>query len=167
LGLLTNLVQTLAGVLLPSATVFLLLLSNDRAVLGPWVNSRRLNAFTAAVIAALVMLSVILTASVLFPSITQAQILGVLIGGGVLAAAVAVGVKAWERDSRAPPPEQARHDDASRYRWRMPPLDSLPPARLTVLNRIWLIVLRGYLAVAAGLLIAKLIQLAVAPAHGA
>jgi len=167
LGLLTNLVQTLAGVLLPSATVFLLLLSNDRAVLGPWVNSRRLNAFTAAVIAALVMLSVILTASVLFPSITQAQILGVLIGGCVLAAAVAAGVKAWERDSRVPPPEQVRHDDPSRTRWRMPPLDSLPPARLTVLNRIWLIVLRGYLAVAAGLLIAKLIQLAVAPAHGA
>ena len=39
LGLLTNAVQTLAGVLLPSATVFLLLLCNDRAVLGPWVNS--------------------------------------------------------------------------------------------------------------------------------
>src|ERR1019366_6994334 len=38
LGLLTNAVQTLAGVLLPSATVFLLLLCNDRAVLGPWVN---------------------------------------------------------------------------------------------------------------------------------
>ena len=38
LGLLTNAVQTLAGVLLPSATVFLLLLCNDEAVLGPWVN---------------------------------------------------------------------------------------------------------------------------------
>ena len=38
LGLLTDAVQTLAGVLLPSATVFLLLLCNDKAVLGPWVN---------------------------------------------------------------------------------------------------------------------------------
>ena len=35
LGLLTNAVQTLAGVLLPSATVFLLLLCNDRHILGP------------------------------------------------------------------------------------------------------------------------------------
>jgi NRAMP (natural resistance-associated macrophage protein)-like metal ion transporter len=35
LGLLTEGVQTLAGVLLPSATVFLLLLCNDRDVLGP------------------------------------------------------------------------------------------------------------------------------------
>ena len=39
LGLLTEAVQTLAGVLLPSATVFLLLLCNDKAVLGPWVNT--------------------------------------------------------------------------------------------------------------------------------
>ena len=39
LGLLTVAVQTLAGVLLPSATVFLLLLCNDRAVLGPWVTT--------------------------------------------------------------------------------------------------------------------------------
>jgi len=35
LGLLTEGVQVLAGVLLPSAPVFLLLLSNDRDVLGP------------------------------------------------------------------------------------------------------------------------------------
>jgi Mn2+/Fe2+ NRAMP family transporter len=40
LGLLTEGVQTLAGVLLPSASVFLLLLCNDREVLGPWVNGR-------------------------------------------------------------------------------------------------------------------------------
>ena len=79
LGLLTEAVQTLAGVLLPSATVFLLLLSNDKAVLGPWVNSRWLNGFTGVVIAALVVLSVILTASVLFPDATTTQvILGML-----------------------------------------------------------------------------------------
>jgi Mn2+/Fe2+ NRAMP family transporter len=35
LGLLTLAVQALAGILLPSATVFLVLLCNDRAVLGP------------------------------------------------------------------------------------------------------------------------------------
>ena len=39
LGLLTQGVQALAGVLLPSATVFLVLLCNDRPVLGPWVNT--------------------------------------------------------------------------------------------------------------------------------
>jgi NRAMP (natural resistance-associated macrophage protein)-like metal ion transporter len=67
LGLLTNAVQALAGILLPSATVFLLLLCNDEAVLGPWVNTRSVNVFTGVVIAILVMLSVILTASVFRP----------------------------------------------------------------------------------------------------
>jgi Mn2+/Fe2+ NRAMP family transporter len=43
LGLLTLAVQVLAGVLLPSATVFLLLLCNDKPVLGPWVNNRWVN----------------------------------------------------------------------------------------------------------------------------
>ena len=38
LGVITIAVQALAGVLLPSATVFLLLLCNDREVLGPWRN---------------------------------------------------------------------------------------------------------------------------------
>ena len=86
LGLLTVAVQMLAGVLLPSATVFLLLLCNDKPVLGPWVNTRWLNYFTGAVIAVLVILSVILTVSVLFPDATNEQvILGILGGGGVVA----------------------------------------------------------------------------------
>ena len=38
LGVITDAVQALAGVLLPSASVFLLLLCNDREVLGPWRN---------------------------------------------------------------------------------------------------------------------------------
>ena len=75
LGLLTNAVQTLAGVLLPSATVFLLLLCNDRPVLGPWANSRAVNLFTGAVIVVLLLLSVILTASVLFPDETSETVI--------------------------------------------------------------------------------------------
>jgi Mn2+/Fe2+ NRAMP family transporter len=39
LGLITQGVQALAGVLLPSATVFLVLLCNDKPVLGPWVKA--------------------------------------------------------------------------------------------------------------------------------
>lgn len=73
LGLLTEGVQTLAGVLLPSASVFLLLLCDDKAVLGPWVNGRRTNLFTSAVVGILVTLSIILTAAVLFPAISAGQ----------------------------------------------------------------------------------------------
>src|SRR6266702_6407803 len=57
LGLLTEGVQVLAGVLLPSATVFLLLLCNDKEVLGPWVNSRATNVLAVIVVGVLVMLS--------------------------------------------------------------------------------------------------------------
>ncbi|UVA77148.1 Nramp family divalent metal transporter [Pandoraea commovens] len=164
LGLLTNLVQTLAGVLLPSATVFLLLLCNDKAVLGPWANSKRLNWFTAAIIAVLVMLSVILTAAVLFPDISDAYILGVLIGGTVIGAVLAFAVKLYERkqgvqaiEDNLPAMTQAERDN-----WRMPAMETLAPARLSLSSRMWMLVLRGYLVIAAGLLIVKLIVLAVA-----
>ncbi|HEY6259497.1 MAG TPA: divalent metal cation transporter, partial [Xanthobacteraceae bacterium] len=169
LGLLTNAVQALAGVLLPSATVFLLLLCNDRDVLGPWVNSRGLNLFTGAIIAVLVMLSLVLTLAVLFPDITEIQIVSILGGGSLLAIVVAIGVRLGEpvniptkasQDSVAPTEQLERR----RATWRMPPLGELPPARLTNLNRIWLIVLRGYLIVAAGLVLARIVQLAVAGA---
>ena len=160
LGLLTNLVQSLAGVLLPSATVFLLLLCNDQAVLGPWVNSRKLNVFTAAVIAVLVMLSVILTASVLFPGITGGQIIGVLVGGSAFTVVMTVVVKVYERWRGGPVRRTLRVKQGPRETWRMPPLKSLAPAKLTLLNRVWMLVLRGYLLVAAGLLLAKLVQLA-------
>ena len=159
LGLLTNAVQTLAGVLLPSATVFLLLLSNDKAVLGPWVNSRTMNLFTGAVVAALVMLSVILTASVLFPDLDAKWIIGVLGGGAVLAivTALVVNLHGSGERSRSIARQPIAHDLDT---WRMPPLDRLPPARLSAISRIWMIVLRGYLVVAAGLVLFRIFQLA-------
>ena len=39
--------------------------------------------------------------------------------------------------------------------WRMPPLDHLPPARLSTPGRIWMIVLRAYLVIAAGLVLIR------------
>jgi hypothetical protein len=41
------------------------------------------------------------------------------------------------------------------------PLSELPPMKLTLLDRVWLIVLRLYLALAAGMLEHRLVQLAV------
>ena len=160
LGLLTNLVQTLAGVLLPSATVFLLLLCNDKEVLGPWVNTRWVNIFTAAVIAVLVMLSVVLTASVLFPSISEWQILGLLGGGSALGVVMAIGVKAYEARNGLAAKDERPLDPGLRDTWRMPALNQLAPARMTLLNKVWMLVLRGYLVIAAGLLLFKLFQLA-------
>ena len=168
LGLLTNAVQTLAGVLLPSATVFLLLLCNDSAVLGPWANSRALNLFTGAVVAVLVMLSIILTASVLFPDIGARSIIAILIGGSVLGILLTAGAKLFEpsRDPIGASRSEARVKPTIDLRdsWRMPPLDTLPPAQLSLTNRLWMIVLRGYLVIAGGLVLVRIVQLATAGA---
>ena len=156
LGLLTNAVQTLAGVLLPSATVFLLLLCNDSAVLGPWVNSRRTNLFTGAVIAILVLLSIILTGSVLFPDMGSGEMIAILGGGTVIA------VAAWGAMTllKAKQGGEAPVDLSGRATWRMPPLETLAPKPLTALSRSWMFVLRGYLLLAAGLVLFRIVQLA-------
>jgi Mn2+/Fe2+ NRAMP family transporter len=159
LGLITNAVQALAGVLLPSATVFLLLLCNDRAVLGPWVNGRWTNFFTGAVVAILIMLSIILTASVLYPQITGAQILVILLDGSVIGLVATVATLIIKRGHGgsavgAPviwPPRET---------WRMPPLNELHPDLLTPTKRVWMAVLRGYLLIAASLVLVRIVQLA-------
>ena len=158
LGLLTVAVQALAGVLLPSATVFLLLLCNDRAVLGPWVNGRWVNALTGVVIAALVALSMILTVSVLFPVwATERTIFGILAGTAALAA-IPVTLAALGTKRTAEPAMSAAFD---RDTWRMPPLHALPPARLSIAARTWMTALRIYLVIAGGLLLVRIVALAI------
>ena len=166
LGLLTEAVQTLAGVLLPSATVFLLLLCNDKAVLGPWVNSKRLNLFTGAVIAVLVVLSIILTAATVFPDISGEAILWILGGGITLFALGYLGVEFTRRrdgstaaTEREPIATRAANR-ALRDTWRMPPLDELAQPKLTFATRLWMGALRGYLVIAVGLVIVKVVQMA-------
>ncbi|PCE32504.1 NRAMP family divalent metal transporter [Burkholderia ubonensis] len=162
LGLLTEAVQTLAGVLLPSATVFLLLLCNDRAVLGPWVNSKKLNLFTGAVIWVLVMLSIILTASVLYPDMAGETILELLAGGTLLAIvgyAATVAVRKLRRESSDGASTVQAWPKGARDTWRMPPLDELPPPNLTLAKRVWMGVLRGYLLIAVALVVVKVVQM--------
>jgi len=156
LGLLTVAVQTLAGVLLPSATVFLLLLCNDEAVLGPWVNGRFTNLLTGGIVAALVALSVILTIAVLFPgAATETPIFGVLAGGVVAAGMAALAFVVFGRATRAASACEGRET------WRMPPLASLPPAKLSLSAKTWMAMLRIYLVVAGGLVLARIVMLAV------
>ena len=160
LGLLTNAVQTLAGVLLPSASVFLLLLCNDEEIMGPWVNSFGLNVLTAFIVAVLVTLSLILTAAVLFPGIGGGRIALILtLGIGVAAVCVAVyALRAFPRRGTA---RAARdRDPQAHFAWRMPDLDTLGPVRFTPLRRASMLVLRAYLLVAVGMVIVRVIQTA-------
>ena len=156
LGLLTVGVQTLAGVLLPSAAVFLLLLCNDREVLGPWANGPKTNLFTSAVIDVLVMLSLILTVSVLFPDISGTQILAILIGGSLLTMIGGLAVAV----SRGKSPKREPIQRAGKQSWRMPPLTLLGRPQLSTGRRLGLGVLRGYLLIATALVIVRLVQLA-------
>ncbi len=156
LGLLTQGVQVLAGVLLPSASVFLLLLCNDRDVLGPWVNGAKLNAFTSAIVGVLVTLSVILTASVLFPAISAHQILEIMAACGAAGLAVAAfAVGAARRRGPSVP-----LDRRGRENWRMPPLAELGRARFSLGRRIGMGALRLYLLVAMIMVIVKIVEVA-------
>ena len=158
LGLLTEGVQVLAGVLLPSAAVFLVLLCNDKEVLGPWANSRKTNMFTSAVVAVLVTLSVILTASVLFPAIKAGQILDIVAACGG-ASLLAAGYALARRRRTASPAVPV--DRAGRDSWRMPPLNLLQRPAMSAGRKIGMGALRLYLAVAMVLVIIKIAQLAI------
>ena len=157
LGLLTVGVQVLAGILLPSATVFLLLLCNDRHVLGPWVNGTKMNLFTAGVIAVLVILSLVLTAQVLFPSITSGTIVRMLAGG---VAASALGAGGYLVSRRGRPRRSEAIPRSERASWRMPPLALLGAPNLSIETRLGLLVLRTYLLIAMILVVVRVVQLA-------
>jgi NRAMP (natural resistance-associated macrophage protein)-like metal ion transporter len=155
LGLLTLGVQVLAGVLLPSATVFLLLLCNDKAVLGPWVNRAKTNVFTATVVAILITLSIVLTSSVMFPSISARQIIQIMIGCAAVSVVTGGYLLLRARSGHAEPVD--RTDRAS---WRMPPLTMLSAPVMSAGRKMGLTALRTYLAIAMTLVIIKIAQVA-------
>ncbi|WP_162294936.1 NRAMP family divalent metal transporter [Mycobacteroides abscessus] len=184
LGVLTQGVQALAGVLLPSATVFLVLLCNDKAVLGPWVNSARQNIVAGVIVWVLVLLSLSLTAATFFPDLTTTQLkvffvvgAGVGLLGGLFvslaksraehAAASAVAAELGGLD-----PDQVQDLDSmprdrvlrrdiqwqERESWRTPALETLERPAWSPLRTAGMIALRGYLVVAVLLVGVKVAQ---------
>jgi len=160
LGVITTAVQALAGVLLPSATVFLLLLCNDRDVLGPWRNSTWLNVLASIIVSVLVLLSLILMATTVFPHINVARF--ALIGGAVLAL-VLLGFAAAALRLRRSSGRVTVIDtgpQVPKQQWTMPPLALLqrPAAsrgRSAALAGMW-----AYLLLSVVLLAVKASQLA-------
>jgi Mn2+/Fe2+ NRAMP family transporter len=175
LGLVTLAVQALAGVLLPSASVFLLLLCNDTAVLGPWVNPRWLNVVASTTIAALLLLSALLLTRTLHPALPMTGLLPVLSGLTVVTLALVGLLTRWggrRRRVRQPqarpaprlsiasrltvltqlPSRPASVRARARPSWRMPPLEELKRPVWSRGRVAALVVLRAYLAVSAVLL---------------
>ena len=158
LGLITTAVQAMAGIMLPSTTVFAVLLCNDRQVLGPWVNRPWLNAVAAVIVGAMLVLSAILVVSTVAPSVDVTTLLVVL--GSVAAVALLAGaVWTWFRSRRAEPqPVMSREERAN---WRMPALALLEQPRWSLLRRAGLAALSGYVAISIVFLVVKAVQLAI------
>jgi Mn2+/Fe2+ NRAMP family transporter len=160
LGLITTSVQALAGVLLPSASVFLLLLCNDPEVLGPWVNRRWLNILAGVIIGVLLTLSGTLVVSTVFPGLNVADVAGgvalaLIVGGGGATLSLELIHRGSHRTRQVPP----RMSEQERRNWRMPPLALLRPVQWSPGTKMGMLLLRGYLVVSVVLLAVKAIQL--------
>ena len=157
LGVITTGVQALAGVLLPSATVFLLLLCNDKDVLGPWVNRPWLNVVA-------VVHRVDPAHDVLDPDGDDAVLEHQRDDARRWSSAGARGGFAiagvfflWTRLKQ---PSQPRPFPASiRDTWRMPALGLLDRPKWSRGRLTAMYLLRGYLVVAVVLLLVKAVQL--------
>jgi len=161
LGLLTTAVQALAGILLPSASVFLLLLCNDREVLGPWMNPRWLNILACFIIGVLLVLSGTLVVTTLFSALNASKV-AIWIAIGLVAVAAVAGAWFWlsrRRRAAAPPPPRTTMSEAERLAWRMPPIALLKPAEWSTGRKVALLMLRGYLVISVLLLIVKAVEL--------
>ena len=157
LGLITTAVQALAGIMLPSATVFALLLCNDRAVLGPWVNRSWLNAIAGVIVSAMLVLSLILVISTVIPSIDVTSLLVVL---SVVAAMVLLAGGTWSwltTRGRTAVPEVSREERES---WRMPALAFLDRPVWSMGRKLAIYALSGYLVLSIIMLVVKAVELA-------
>jgi len=157
LGLITTAVQALAGLMLPSATVFLVLLCNDREVLGPWVNPIWLNVLATVIVSILLELSLILVIATVFPSLNVGQLVVIL--SVLLVAGLAAG-GAWTWRARRGQEPPAPVSPREREQWRMPPLALLNRPVWSPGRKVAILTLRGYFVIAVLLLIVKAIQLA-------
>jgi Mn2+/Fe2+ NRAMP family transporter len=159
LGVITLAVQALAGVLLPSASVFLLLLCNDREVLGPWRNPPWLNVLASVIVAVLVLLSLILMATTIFPTI---NVTAVLLVGGIALAVGLVGFGLVTLRARQGVPGVTIDEPTSsipKEQWTMPPLALLARPEWSTGRKVAMLTLRGYLIASVILLIVKAVQL--------
>jgi Mn2+/Fe2+ NRAMP family transporter len=153
LGLITLAVQAMCGLMLPSTTIFVLLLCNDRAVLGPWVNGKWLNAVASIIVTLLVVLSITMMVSTLFTSV---NVIGLLVGLGIVGTlGLLVGIPLGLR--RMAPPLETSIDKRD---WRTPRLTLLAPQSASLARTILLRCAASYLVIAGTLLLVRIIQLA-------
>jgi hypothetical protein len=179
---------------LPSATVFLVLLCNDRAVLGPWVNTVRQNILAWTIVWSLVLLSLALTATTFFKDLPTTTIEAGLAAGaviGIVGGAVAIiagrrssdrreaevisrafgGLNPEEVDEIEDTPSLTRAERRAvrrqdRATWQTPSLASLDRPIMSPIRRAGLLTLRGYLFLAVVFVVIKVVDVAIAAPAG-
>lgn len=159
LGVVTVGVQALAGVLLPSVTVFLVMLCNDAHVLGPWVNKTWLNVLASIIVGVLFVLSGILVATTAVPSVNVlilALVLGALLAAG-LAVLAARTLRSRRREEPAEPPAHVERES-----WTMPPLALLEKPAWSWERRLAMRLMTAYVLTTIVLLVVKAVQLGIA-----
>lgn len=134
--------------------MFLLLLCNDRQVLGPHVNPPWLNVLAAAVIGALLAMSALLTATTITPHVSLAPAVTGLAAAIAAVAACATVIAIRSRTAPAP------SGTTDRLTWTMPPIDSLRPPARSAWRTLGLVVLRCYLLAALIVLAVRALQIA-------
>jgi NRAMP (natural resistance-associated macrophage protein)-like metal ion transporter len=161
LGVINEAVQALCGIVLPMTTLFLLMLCNDREVLGPWTNPPWLKALASVIVGVLILLSLILTLNTIFPSINVTS----LAEGGAAAVAVVLvlmGVSTLRSrpHSTGAVTFVAAGQEVPKEQWTMPPATLLSRPHFTGLRRVAMFGLGGYMVIALIMLIVKSVQLA-------
>ncbi len=161
LGVITEAVQALCGIVLPMTTLFLLMLCNDREVLGPWTNPPWLKALAAVIVGVLMVLSVVLTLTTLLPSVDVTTLAA--IGGAVMAAvlvamgAMALRSRSWQVSAGE---DAVGRAEVPKDQWTMPPATLLSRPRFSAGRHVALLALGAYMLVALVMLIVKSVGLA-------
>jgi Mn2+/Fe2+ NRAMP family transporter len=159
LGVITEAVQALCGIVLPMTTLFLLMLCNDREVLGPWTNPPWLKALAAVIVGVLMVLSVVLTLTTLLPSVNVTTLAAA--GAAVLAAVLlAMGAVALRSRRSGAGAGGMGRSEIPREQWTMPPAALLSRPRLSARRHAALLALAAYMVVALVMLIVKSVGLA-------
>jgi hypothetical protein len=143
----------------------LLLLCNDKEVLGPWVNRPWLNVLAGFIVAVLLALSLILMATTVFPNLNVDSI-GLVLGGLIVVGFLAMAVFNLLPNQRRKRLDVARRARAAahehkvrRETWRMPQLALLERPVWSRSRTMTMWTLRIYLVAAVLLLIVKAVQI--------
>ena len=158
LGVVTTAVQAFAGILLPASTIFLLMLCNDKQVLGPWVNRGWLNAVAAVIVGALLGLSAVLVVTTVFPSVDVVK-LSLFLAAALALALVGFGLSSLRTALKRKAEQEEAVQPVARETWTMPPLALLEKPIWSPARRVAMYALSAYLLLAASLLVVKAIQI--------